>query len=340
MTTDRGSEFVNKFSAALCKLVGTVHSRSTAYHPQSDGQTERMNRVLEDMLRHYVNPKQDNWDDLLPAAEFAVNNAFQESIQDTPFYLNHGRHPRLPSDLALGLKPKKNPAAYDFIGNIQKALTRARFCLQAAQQRQKHGKRVDLHFKVGDSVYLSSEHIILKAVGARKLLPRWLGPFNILEKVTTVNYTLDIPAHYRIHPTFHVSMLRPAYDNGSGEGRPPLIMIDGEKEFELQTILQHRPLNKTNGDSGISYLVKWKGYGPVYNSWEPERLLKQRAPETLQDFWNEVSPALQAIGTGLAPNQTPSATRGRGRAPGQRSNRGRYAHRGSLGLVSRKLKKR
>ena len=57
----------------------------------------------------------------------------------------------------------------------------------------------------------------------------------------------------------------PAYDNGSGEGRPPLIMIDGEEEFELQTTLQHRLLNKTNGDSGINYLVKWKGYGPVYN---------------------------------------------------------------------------
>ena len=73
MTTDQGSEFVNKFSAALCELVGTVHSKSTAYHPQSDGQTEQMNMVLEDMLRHYVNPKQDNWDELLPAAEFADN---------------------------------------------------------------------------------------------------------------------------------------------------------------------------------------------------------------------------------------------------------------------------
>ena len=270
MTTDCGSEFVNKFSAALCELVGTVHSRSTAYHPQSDGQTQRMNRVLDDMLRHYVNPQQDNWEKLLPAAEFAVNNAFHESIQDTPFYLNNGRHPRLPSNLDLGLKPKKNPAAYDFIGNIEKALIRARFCLQAAQQRQKQyadDKQGDLHVKVGDSVYLSSEHIILKAVGARKLLLRWLRPFNVLEKVTTVNYTLDIAAHYRIHPTFHVSMLRPAYDNGSGEGRPPLIMIDGEEEFELQTILQHRPLNKTNGDSGISYLVKWTGHGPVHNSW-------------------------------------------------------------------------
>jgi len=142
-------------------------------------------------------------------------------------------------------------------------------------------------------------------------------------------------------------MLRRAYDNGCGDGRPPLIMIDGEEEFELQTILQHRPLNKTQGDSGISYLVKWKGYGPVYNSWEPERMLKRRAPDTLQDYWNEVSSALQAVGTGLAPeNQTPSATRGRGRAPGHNSSRGRGcgsargAHRGSLRPISKKLKKR
>ena len=66
-----------------------------------------MHRVLEDMLRHYVNPKQDDWDDLLPAAELAVNNAFHENVQDTAFYLNNGRHPKLPSDLALGPNPKK-----------------------------------------------------------------------------------------------------------------------------------------------------------------------------------------------------------------------------------------
>ena len=213
MTTDRGSEFVNKFSVALCQLVGTVHSRSTAYHPQSDGQTERMNRVLEDMLGHYVNPKQDNWDELLPAAEFAVNNAFQESIQDTPFYLNNGRHPRLPSDLALDLKPKKDPAAYDFVGNIEKALTRARFCLQAAQQRQKRyadDKRIDLQFKVGDAVYLSSEHIILKAVGARKLLPRWLGPFNRSQPSTThwtfLHTTGSIPPSMSACSAVHMTM--------------------------------------------------------------------------------------------------------------------------------------
>ena len=139
ITTDRGPEFTNKFIAALCELVGTMHCKSTAYHPQSDGQTERMNRVLEDMLRHYVNPKQNNWDELLSCAEFAVNNAYQASTQDTPFYLNYGKHPRLPTDLTLSCERKKavkDAKAVGFIGNIEKAVAKAKVCLQAAQQRQ------------------------------------------------------------------------------------------------------------------------------------------------------------------------------------------------------------
>lgn len=99
--TDRGSEFCNKFCDAVCRAVGTIHSKSTAYHPPTNGQSERMNRVLEDMLRHYVNPRQDDWDTMLPILEFAVNNSWQESVQNTPFYLNTGRHPRTPDDLNL-----------------------------------------------------------------------------------------------------------------------------------------------------------------------------------------------------------------------------------------------
>ncbi len=96
------------------KSVGTEHCKSTSYHPQSNGQIERMNRVLEDMLRHFVNPRQDNWDTLLPVLEFAINNSFQESIQDTPFFLNYGRHPRVPSDIRL---PEENPTAHRSAGH-------------------------------------------------------------------------------------------------------------------------------------------------------------------------------------------------------------------------------
>ena len=86
ITTDRGTEFTNAFSKSLCNI--TRHTKSTSYHPQTDGQTERMNRVLEDMLRHYITPKMDNWDDMLPVLEFAINNSYQDSIKDTPFYAN------------------------------------------------------------------------------------------------------------------------------------------------------------------------------------------------------------------------------------------------------------
>ena len=352
ITTDRGPEFTNKFIAALCELVGTMHCKSTAYHPQSDGQTERMNRVLEDMLRHYVNPKQNNWDELLSCAEFAVNNAYQASTQDTPFYLNYGKHPRLPTDLTLSCERKKavkDAKAVDFIGNIEKAVAKDKVCLQAAQQRQKKyadEKRMDVQYEVGEMAWLNSQHVTLKAVGTRKLLPQWLGPFKILAKPSPVNYTLDIPPHYRIHTTFHVSMLRRAFDDGAGVQRPPIIMIEGEKEFEIQEILNHSPARKTRTDTGIRYLVQWKGYGPAYNSWEPERTLKRNALETLSDYWDELEAAVQAAelekgsDTGLAPSDQicPAFTgkrRGRGRGRG-RTGRGRGR---GLRPVSKSLKK-
>ena len=343
LTTDRGSEFTNKFIAAICELVGTMHCKTTAYHPQSDGQTERMNKVLEDMLRHYISPQQNNWDELLPMAEFAINNAYQESIGHTPFYLNFGRHPRLPTDCNLARKPSTDPSATDYIGNIQKAIVKAKKCLQAAQQRQKQNAdkhRTERHFQVGDLVWLNSRHITLKAVGTCKFLPLWLGPFPILAQVTPANYTLEIPAHYHIHTTFHVSMLRPVHDNGVSAGKPPIIMVDGEEEFELQTILQHSP-GKHRGDSRIKYLVSWKGYGPAYSSWEPEKSLQQHAGEALDEYWEEVAAvqATQDTDTGLAPSDISNlpATSGRGRGRTGRG-RGRGQGRGSLRPVSKKLK--
>ena len=223
-----------------------------------------MNKVLEDMLRHYVNPKQNNWDDMLACAEFAVNNAYQASIQDTPFFLNNGWHPRLPSRLNLSRKPSKNPSAVDFIGNIEKGIAKAKVCLQAAQQRQKKyadQKRVDLFFNVGEYVWLNSEHIVIKAVGSRKLLAQWLGPFEVTAVVNPVNYKLKVSAHYRIHDVFHVSMLRLAHDNGAGKRRPPTTMIEGQEEFDLEELLAHRPAHKNRGDSVFGAVGRLWSYG-------------------------------------------------------------------------------
>ncbi len=95
--SDRDPKFTGKFFTELSRMPDIKQCLATAYHPQSDGQTERMKRVLEDMLRHYVNPRGDDWDEFLPAVGFAVNSAWQESVKAAPFFLNYGRLPRHPA---------------------------------------------------------------------------------------------------------------------------------------------------------------------------------------------------------------------------------------------------
>ena len=182
LVSDRDPRFTSKFWVKLSELLGTKLKMSTAFHPQTDGQTERANRVLEDMLRHYVSPVQDDWDEHLDCAEFAVNNAWQESTQNTPFFLNSGQHPRTP--LGGGARTQA-PAANDFVNRLEKSLSIAKLSLKAAQDRQKSfadQKRQDVVYEVGQQVLLSTRNFRLANPGSRKLLPKWVGPFQILQK--------------------------------------------------------------------------------------------------------------------------------------------------------------
>ena len=147
IVSDRGSVFDNKFFASVCELLGVSHTMSTAYHPQTDGQTERSNRTLEDMLRAFVSPSQDDWDLKLPCCEFAVNNAWNAATGSTPFFLSQGSHPRSPvsADIICRL-----PAAEAFEGRVNDAIARARDHLHAASARMKASadqKRRDLNFE-------------------------------------------------------------------------------------------------------------------------------------------------------------------------------------------------
>jgi hypothetical protein len=136
--TDRGATFNNKFWQALQTLLGTKHKMSTAYHAQTDGQAERANRVLEDMLRHYITPTHTDWDTHLSLAEFAINNAYNSSIDSTPFFLNYGMHPRCPvtREFLASAPPNNSPSAQAFADGMHRSLARARSAMEAAQQRQ------------------------------------------------------------------------------------------------------------------------------------------------------------------------------------------------------------
>ena len=130
---------------------------SIALHPQIDGQTERVNKILEDMLRHYVSPTQDYWDLYLSLVEFAHNNAWQESIQTTPFMLNHGQHPFTP--LNIGISKCHVPATKDLVQSMSSITQEAKKHLLASQNKQKsyaNTKRHEISFDVGTQMLLST----------------------------------------------------------------------------------------------------------------------------------------------------------------------------------------
>ena len=153
--TDRDSKFTSIFWEKLQKCCGIKHHKSSAYHLQTDGQTERMNRVLEDMLRNYVSPQQDDWDTHLASAEFAINNSFQESIKNTPLITAGILRHLSPGDYMYLLKFQ----LWKSIKTLQESLREAKSSLEAAQQRQKHyadKKRREADFCIGDEVLLNS----------------------------------------------------------------------------------------------------------------------------------------------------------------------------------------
>ena len=128
--SDRGGHFVGHFNQALAKRLDIAWDLTTAYKPSTDGQTERTNRVDEQVLRSFVSPHMDDWDKCLGMVQFAINNAWQESVQETPFFLNHGRHPKTVLTRGLPAKgnsqgqPTKNPASGEFVQKMQSITAR------------------------------------------------------------------------------------------------------------------------------------------------------------------------------------------------------------------------
>ena len=163
LVSDRDTRFTSHYMREVCRLMSVKQSMSTAYHPQSDGQTERSNRTLEEMLRHYVVPVHDDWDTLLDYVECAINDSWQESTQETPFMLNYGQHPLN----ALSLDTHSDvPAAIAHTVKWQDAVERAKECLHRAQQRQKayaDQKRRDITYKVGDDLLLNTKNFVRAA---------------------------------------------------------------------------------------------------------------------------------------------------------------------------------
>ena len=280
VVSDRGVQFTSKFWKELCKALQIKVCLSSAYHPQSNGQTERTNQTLEQYLRCFSSGSQDDWSSLLPYAEFAYNNSVHSATNQTPFWSNFGFHP---SFLPNATPELSVPAVQDRIASIQQNFQRIQETMQKAQDDYKkyynRGRKENPVFKVGEEVWLSSANLKLP-FPSRKLGPKFIGPFKIKRMVNPVAFELALPSSYRIHSVFHASLLKPVIPSsfpGREEPPPPPVQVDGENEFEVEAILNCRKRGRL-----LQYLIKWKGYPPENNSWEPSRNI--HAPRLIRAF--------------------------------------------------------
>ncbi|MBW0557727.1 hypothetical protein O181_097442 [Austropuccinia psidii MF-1] len=254
---DRGSLFVSSFWTNLCQKLKISRDLSTAYHPQTDGHTEKVNQILEQYLQMYVSYHQDDWNTWLPLDEFAYNNSDHSSTKQSPFFTVYGRDPHFDSvhitqDTPSGkLSTKIQLVKQDVKRELEVAIN----SLKRYADKSRTSPPV---FNPGDMVWLSLKNIN-STRPTKKLSERWLGPFPILKRVSTHAYNPKLPCQWKsIHPVFHTSLLEPVKTStipNRHQEPPPPIIIEEEEAWEVSQILDSK-LNRGK----FWYLVEWKGF--------------------------------------------------------------------------------
>ena len=242
IVSDRGPQFVSSFWTEFCRIIGVKLKLSTAYHKQTDGQTEIMNRYIDQRLRPFVNHYQDNWSELIPLMDRVQMTLPHSSIGMTPYRLKFGLDPKTSWDWNT---PKSSNPRERL--NYQEAVTVAKRMHSAwdlakdniKQAQEKMQKSTDQHrrpidWEVGDKVYLSTKNLKTDRP-SRKLAAQWTGPFQILEKVGH-SYRLKLPEGSLIHDVFAADVLSRDPNNplpGQESPNPPPDIVQGELEWEV-----------------------------------------------------------------------------------------------------------
>ena len=292
--SDRGPQFTASSWRELWRLTGTKLRFSSAYHPQTQGVVERMNAVVSQTLRCLIHNTNElkQWDSLLPTVEMVINSLPNSSTGFSPFYLNYGYEPVTPVELIRGDETAPTEAVEVFVRRMTTGWKLARENLErSVRQQAKYydAKHRDIGYQVDDLVLLSTRNLKMKGIPS-KLQKRFVGPFKVIETIGEQAYRLALPEEWKIHPVFHVSLLRAWRASDVHEDQPVShedIPDIEEPYWEIEKILRWRKV-KRGRKIVKEYLVLWKGFPASEASWVSiEQFIR---PELLHTFIQEDKP--------------------------------------------------
>jgi hypothetical protein len=287
IVSDRGPQFVSRFWEEFHKSLGTKLIHSSAYHPQTSGQTKRVNQILEDMLRACVLVYSEKWDECLPLAEFSYNNSYQESIQMAPFEALYGQRCRTP--LNWSGPDERFFFGPDLVKEAEEKVKLIQHRLKVAQHRHKRyadKRRRPLFFQVGDFVYLKVSPMKgVNRFGIKgKLAPHYVGPFEILAWCGDVAYKVKLPEHLSaIHNVFHVSQLKKCLQV------PDKVVEISDVDLEPDLTYSEHPIKIVDQQERVTrrktikfYKVQWNKHSEDEATWESEEFLNNKFPKFLE----------------------------------------------------------
>ena len=243
--SDRGPQFAAGIMKELNCMLGIETKLSTAFHPQTDGQTERMNQELEQYLQTFIDYRQEQWPEWLGMAEFAYNNKVHTGTKVSLFKANNGQDPRMGFKMR---KKGKHEGAEKFVERMKKVQEEVKAALQKAQEEMKwyaNRERGEVEeYRVDDLMLLSTKDLKYQMVGRRmdKFTERFVGPYKVKAIISNNAIELELPNTIRIYPVVNVSQVQwyKSQVEGQRKETPQPVVIEGEEEWEVEKIINKR----------------------------------------------------------------------------------------------------
>ena len=230
---DRGPQFAAELMKELNRMLGIKTKLSTAFHPQTDGQTERMNQELEQYLRFFIENRQKDWPEWLVAAEFVINNKVHMATKVLPFMANYGREMRMGGDIR---RKEKVESVTEFVEKIKKVYEEVKVALKKTQEEIKRyadRRRKEIEkWKKGDRVLLSTKDLVFKERPSKKLMERYVGPYMIEEVVSSNVVKLRLSSSMRIHLVVNVSWIDQYKEQVKGQKKEEGKLVEVEEVEE------------------------------------------------------------------------------------------------------------